>query len=117
VGTGLIWLPMGVIMLVSGNPWGLFVLIWGFTLISTIDNVLRTIFIGSSANLNPLLTFIAVFGGILAFGLIGVIFGPMLLVLFMTLLHVYELEYGGLLGKKSDLALDEPKFNIRRPRK
>jgi len=117
VGTGLIWLPLGVIMLVGGNPWGIFVLIWGFTLISTIDNVLRTFFIVNSANLNPLLTFIAVFGGILAFGLIGVIFGPMLLVLFLTLLHIYELEYGELLGNKNDLALDEPKFTNKRSKK
>ena len=72
--------------------------IWGMSLISTVDNVLRVVFIGSSANLNPLLTFISVFGGILAFGLIGVVFGPMLLVLFFTLLHVYELEYADMLG-------------------
>lgn len=110
VGTALIWLPMGVFMLVSGNPWGLFVLLWGFLIISTIDNLLRVIFIGSTANLNPLLTFISVFGGILAFGLIGAIFGPMLLVLFMTFLHVYELEYGQMLGNEHELGLNEPSY-------
>lgn len=93
VGTALVWFPMGVIMLAGGDLWGIFVLIWGFTLVSTVDNVLRVIFIGSSAKLNPLLTFVSVFGGILAFGLIGVVLGPMILVLFMTLLHVYEMEY------------------------
>ena len=110
VGTSIIWFPMGMIMLIGGNWWGLFVLIWGFSLISTVDNVLRIIFIGSSAKINPLLIFITVFGGMLAFGLIGVIFGPMLLVLFFTLLHVYELEYGEKLGVETDLGLDEPKF-------
>lgn len=110
VGTSIIWLPMGLIMLVSGNIWGLFILIWGFSLVSTVDNVLRVIFIGSSAKLNPLLTFISVFGGILAFGLIGVIFGPMLLVLFFTLLHIYELEYSEMLGDEEGLGLKEPSF-------
>jgi len=107
VGTSIIWLPIGLVMLASGNLWGIFVLIWGLSLISTVDNVLRVIFIGSTANLNPLLTFISIFGGILAFGLIGVIFGPMLLVLFFTLLHVYELEYAEILGDEASLALDE----------
>lgn len=99
IGTGMVWLPMGVFMLITGNPWGLFVLIWGAGLVSTIDNVLRVVFIGNSANLNPLLAFVSVFGGLLAFGLIGVVFGPMLLVLFLTFLHIYELEYSDMLNK------------------
>ena len=105
IGTGLVWLPMGAIMLLGGNIWGLFILIWGVGLIATVDNFLRVIFIGSSANLNPLLTFISVFGGILAFGLIGVILGPMLLVIFLTLLHFYELEYADKLGKADQIKL------------
>ena len=97
-------------MLISGNWWGLFVLGWGAGLVSTVDNLLRIVYIGTSAKLNPLLTFISVFGGIIAFGLIGVILGPMLLVLFMTLLHVYELEYDGVLGEEKDLGISEPIF-------
>lgn len=111
VGTSIIWFPMGLIMLIGGNWWGLFVLLWGFTLISTVDNLLRIIFIGSSAKINPLLIFITVFGGMLSFGLIGVIFGPMLLVLFFTFLHVYELEYAERLGREDELGLQEPTFD------
>jgi len=97
-------------MLLSGNWWGIFILVWGFTLVSTVDNLLRVVFLSNSSSLNPLLAFISIFGGILAFGLIGVIFGPMLLVLFMTLLHVYELEYADMLGKEADLGISEPKL-------
>ncbi len=111
LGSSLVWAPIGLFMLLSGNWWGLFILIWGAGLVSTVDNVLRVVFIGSSARLNPLLTFISVFGGLLAFGLIGVILGPMILVLFMTLLHVYQLEYDGMLGKEHELGLDEPIFS------
>lgn len=110
VGTSLVWLPMGLFMIFTGNWWGAFVLIWGATVVSTVDNVLRVIFIGSSARLNPLLTFLTVFGGILTFGLIGVILGPMFLVIFMTLLHVYELEYEDLFSDKKQLGFDEPHF-------
>lgn len=111
VGTAIVWLPMGLIMLAGGNWMGLFVLAWGAGLISTVDNLLRVIFIGATANINPLLIFLTIFGGILAFkGLIGVIFGPMLLVLFMTFLHIYELEYGGRLGNESEFGLKEPEI-------
>ena len=99
VGTGMIWLPIAISFIITGQIfWGIFLFLWGFFLISTIDNVVRVIFIGSSAKLNPLLTFIAVFGGILAFGLVGVVFGPMLLVMFVTLLQVYELEFAPVLA-------------------
>lgn len=110
IGTSIVWLPMGVIMLLSGNLWGVFVLIWGVSLVSTVDNVLRVVFLSSATNLNPLLTFISIFGGILAFGLIGVVFGPMLLVLFFTLLHIYELEYAEFLGNTEEMGLDDPVF-------
>jgi predicted PurR-regulated permease PerM len=114
VGTSMIWLPMGIFLLISGNIFGgLFVLGWGLCLVSTVDNLLRIIFIGATANLNPLLTFLAVFGGIIAFGLSGVIFGPMLVVMFLTLLHIYEREYAELLEDHQALKakthkLDQP---------
>ncbi|MCC6581953.1 MAG: AI-2E family transporter, partial [Phycisphaeraceae bacterium] len=99
VGTALVWLPAGLIMLASGNIFGgIFILAWGGGLVSTVDNLLRVVFIGSSAKLNPLVTFIAVFGGILAFDLIGVILGPMLIVLLFTLLEIYEMEYAEVLA-------------------
>jgi predicted PurR-regulated permease PerM len=110
VGTSIVWFPMGLIMLIAGNIWGVFILLWGFLLISTVDNVLRVIFIGSTAKINPLLTFVTVFGGMLAFGLIGVVYGPMLLVIFITLLHVYELEYADKLDKVTVAGLEEPKI-------
>lgn len=110
VGTAIVWLPMGLIMLAGGNWMGLFVLAWGAGLVSTVDNLLRVIFIGATANINPLLTFLTIFGGILAFGLIGVIFGPMLLVLFLTFLHIYELEYGDRLGNEAEFGLKEPEI-------
>jgi predicted PurR-regulated permease PerM len=51
--------------------------------------------------MNQLLTFLAVFGGILAFGLPGVIFGPLILNLFFAFLHIYEAEYDKVLHKHS----------------
>jgi predicted PurR-regulated permease PerM len=98
VGTTLVTLPVSLGVIISGSfGWGIFLAIWGLAVVTTVDNLVRIIFIGSTINLNPLLTFLAVFGGITAFGLPGVIIGPMVLVLFLTFLHIYESEYHAML--------------------
>ena len=93
-GATIIWLPAALLLIVNGHmvP-GVFLLIWGTLVVSTIDNIFQAFFIGNQANLNPLLVFMAVFGGIGLFGLLGVIFGPLILTIFFTFLHIYELEY------------------------
>jgi predicted PurR-regulated permease PerM len=97
-GTGVIWVPAGIILLVQGNyVGGIFLLAWGVLLISTVDNFLRAYFIGERTNMNQLLTFLAVIGGLWYFGLAGVIFGPLILNIFLTLLSIYESEYDNVL--------------------
>jgi predicted PurR-regulated permease PerM len=94
IGTGTIWFPAAIILFVTGNyAGGIFLLIWGFCLVSVIDNFISPYLIGTKSKMYPLLTFFVIVGGIVTFGLNGLIFGPLILVLFLTLLHVYELEY------------------------
>jgi predicted PurR-regulated permease PerM len=98
LGTSIIWFPASVILFATGNVFGgIFLFFWGILIVSTIDNFLRAFLIGGTTKTNQLLTFLAVFGGIGLFGLIGVIYGPLILTLFLTLLHVYEMEYDGVL--------------------
>ncbi len=85
--TFLIWLP-GVIWLgVQGQLWwqGAFLLVWGVLLISTIDNVLKPIFISQGTGLPFLLVFFGVLGGLLAFGSVGIVLGPVILSLLLVL--------------------------------
>lgn len=101
VGTSFIWLPTSLILIFSGSLFpGIFLFLWGLLLVSTVDNFLRAYLIGGRTNMNQLLTFLAVFGGIGMFGLVGVIFGPLILTLFFTFLHIYEIEYRPLLHHK-----------------
>ena len=100
VGTAAIWFPAALITGLSGNiPGGVFLGLWGLFLVGTVDNLVRPYLIGGKSHMYPLLTFFVVLGGILTFGLKGLIFGPLILVLLMTLLHVYELEYKNVLEK------------------
>jgi predicted PurR-regulated permease PerM len=54
-----------------------------------VDNLLRPFFISARTNIHPLLLFFAVLGGIQAFGLIGLIAGPLVVTFFLTLVEIY----------------------------
>ena len=93
-GATLIWLPAAILLIMNGQMFqGIFLLLWGTLFISTIDNIFSALFIGNRVKLNPMLVFLSVLGGIGLFGLVGIIFGPLILTIFLTFLHIYELEY------------------------
>lgn len=87
--------PMGPVVLWGGaavwlyaqgeTGWAIFMLVWGAVVISSIDNFLKPILIARGSTLSLGLIFLGVFGGVLAFGFIGVILGPVLLALGIAL--------------------------------
>ena len=89
-GTAFIWGPAGILLLIGGAILkGVILLGLGVFVISMVDNLLRPFFISSRTNIHPLLLFFAVLGGIQAFGLIGVVAGPLVATLFLTLIEIY----------------------------
>lgn len=89
-GTALIWGPTAVILLIGGAVLkGLILLGLGILVISMAENILRPLFISTRTNIHPLLLFFAVLGGIQAFGLIGLVAGPLIATLFLTLVEIY----------------------------
>lgn len=94
LGAALVWLPMGIIMLVLGNIWqGLLIIIFGALIVSTIDNFLRPRLVGKETSLHPILVFLSTLGGIALFGLVGILLGPVIIVLFVSLLDIYQIEF------------------------
>ncbi len=86
VGAPLVWIPAGLWLLSSGKTfWGVFLLLWGGVVISGADTLIRPYFIARGAKLPFLLTMLGVLGGALAFGLLGVFMGPVLLGVGFTL--------------------------------
>jgi predicted PurR-regulated permease PerM len=85
-GAGIVWVP-AVIYLAATSQWGwaLFMLIWG-VVVSTSDNLMRPLLISHQVPVSVLAVFIGVIGGLSAFGLIGVIVGPVLLTVLVALL-------------------------------
>lgn len=89
-GTALIWAPAALLLLIGGAILKGFILLGvGVFVISIVDNLLRPFFISSRTNIHPLILFFAVLGGIHAFGLIGLVAGPLIVTLFLTLIEIY----------------------------
>lgn len=94
VGTTIVWIPAGIIMLLLGNIWqGVFILIMGAGVISVIDNILRPKLVGRDTEMHPLMVFFATLGGISLFGLPGFIIGPIIVALFLALGEIYSIEF------------------------
>ena len=100
IGTGFIWFPAGIYLLVIGKIWqGIFMLIWGFGVISTVDNAIRAYMIKGKAEVHPIFVIFSLLGGISLFGFWGILFGPLIISLAVTIMHIYELEYAEVLEK------------------
>lgn len=95
IGAPVIWLPAGLWLLASGETgWGIFMLAWGGGVISMSDNFVRPYFIARGAQLPFLLTMLGVLGGAIAFGLLGVFVGPVLLAVGFTLVAEWSSRPG-----------------------
>jgi len=89
-GAALVWVPAVVFLLATSQwGWALFMLIWGMG-VSVSDNLMRPFLISRQAPVSVLAVFIGVIGGISAFGMIGVIIGPVLLTVIATLLRFLD---------------------------
>ena len=79
-GPPIIWIPVALWLFSQGSPgWGVFMLLWGVLGISGVDNFLRPYLISQGSNLPFVLIFCGVIGGAMAFGMVGVFLGPILL--------------------------------------
>ena len=86
IGAPVVWIPATLWLLGTGHTgWGIFLGIYGLFFISGSDNVIRPYFIARGAQLPFLLTILGVLGGALAFGLLGIFLGPVLLGVGFTL--------------------------------
>ncbi len=88
IGPPVIWIPASLWLLSSGNMVsGIFLGLWGGIVISGADSLIRPYFIARGAHLPYLLTMLGVLGGALAFGLLGIFVGPVLLGVGYTLVN------------------------------
>ena len=109
IGAPLVWLPSSLWLLTHGHTgWGIFLALYGTMFISGSDNVIRPYFIARGAKLPFLLTLLGVLGGALAFGLLGIFLGPVLLGVGFTLVVEFTrpVRHPGAADDTADLTLD-----------
>ncbi|MDR1456329.1 MAG: AI-2E family transporter [Tannerella sp.] len=94
VGTGLVWVPLAVYLLVAGR-WEMAIGLTAYSLVIliNIDNVIRFLLQKYLADTHPLITVFGVILGLSVFGFWGVVFGPLLLSLFFLLVDMFKREY------------------------
>ncbi|MCR8561535.1 AI-2E family transporter [Mucilaginibacter sp. BJC16-A38] len=91
VGAPTLTIPAGIILIAGGHSVkGILLMAYGLLFIGNIDNVLRMIINKRVGNTHPIISIIGVFIGIPLFGILGLVFGPLLLSYFLLLLEIYE---------------------------
>jgi predicted PurR-regulated permease PerM len=90
IGISLVAWPVGILLIVSGNVWqGVFVIVAFLLVVASIDNILRPYLIPKGAQLNPALVILSVIGGLRVMGIIGALYGPVVMILLVTSIDVY----------------------------
>jgi len=93
IGAPVVWIPAAVWLLANGSTgWGIFMALYGAFGISSVDNFIRPWLIARGADLPLLLTVLGALGGALAFGLLGLFLGPVLLAVAYTLTKEWSQE-------------------------
>ena len=94
LGSPLGWVPAVVWLFYTGAPTWQWVgmLVYGVVVISGIDNVVKPLLLRGTAQIHPLLGFLSILGGVLAFGAFGFLVGPVILSLVLSAMRIYRLD-------------------------
>jgi predicted PurR-regulated permease PerM len=91
LGAFLVWVPAAIFLAVTGHPVkAILLVLWGTLVIGMVDNLLRPKLVGDRTRLHELLVFFAVLGGLQVFGVLGIVFGPVVLAITMALVDVFR---------------------------
>ena len=83
------------------GAWG--ILIYGLVVVGSTDNIIRLFLLKKLDNVHPLITLIGVIVGVPLFGFIGLIFGPLLISLFLVVVRIYKKEFRALIDEEKIL--------------
>jgi predicted PurR-regulated permease PerM len=112
VGVFLLWIPIGIYMIASGEiAIAIAFILYNAIIVSNIDNLLLTYIVSKKTNLSPVFALISSIGGLFLFGVIGLVLGPLIFAYFIILVDLYREK--NLLGLFS--SDDEVKQEVKTP--
>ncbi len=91
IGTPMILIPGAIYLAVTGQ-WksAIFLAVWALAVVASIDNLIRPLFISGGSKVHLLIVFVGVIGGLAAWGVLGLFFGPLLISMFVFFLDSYR---------------------------
>ncbi len=93
LGSPLGWVPACVYLSLTAETWqAVGLLVYGVVLISGIDNVVKPMLLQGSAQIHPMLGFLSILGGVLAYGVTGFLVGPVILSLVLSAIRIYRMD-------------------------
>ena len=94
IGTSLVWMPVCAILAFQGRvPWAIFVALWCGILVGLSDNIIKPLVMKNGVEMHTALVFLSLLGGLAAFGLVGIILGPLAISLLLALLRMYRRDF------------------------
>ncbi len=118
IGSGLVWLPAAIYLLAAGRIGaGVGLLLWCGVVVGTLDNLMRPWLVGRDTRMPDLMILLGTLGGLFAFGMAGVLIGPIVAALFITVWELYgesfrdilpATAFGGSAGTRREPAEDAP---------
>lgn len=103
LGIGLVWVPASIVLVANGHTMaGVLLAAFCGLIVSSIDNVLRPRLVGRDTKLPDLLILVSTLGGVVMFGMLGLIVGPILAALFVTVWEIYGRVFADVLPARTD---------------
>ncbi len=94
IGASVVFVPAAAIILIQGKiGLGIGFLVYNVFYSSIMEYLIKPRVIGEGMQMNSVLVFIGIIGGIKLFGILGIIYGPLIITIFLTLAEIYRLEY------------------------
>ncbi|MGB5737521.1 MAG: AI-2E family transporter [Thiohalocapsa sp.] len=113
IGSAAVWVPASVILMAQGSLGaGIGLFAFCALVVGSIDNLLRPILVGKDTNMHELMIFFGTLGGLFMFGMSGLLIGPLIASLFLTIWDIYGVAFKDFLpavGIASDALAEKPK--------
>jgi predicted PurR-regulated permease PerM len=94
VGIGAVFIPAAIFLFLQGRPAaGVFFLIFYIILSGSIEYLFKPRLVGQRVRMHTLVVFLSIIGGLKLFGILGIIYGPLVVMAFLTLAEIYQASY------------------------
>jgi predicted PurR-regulated permease PerM len=113
IGSAVVWVPASIILIVQGSVVaGFGLLLFCALVVGSIDNLLRPILVGKDTNMHELMIFFGTLGGLFTFGMSGLLIGPVIASLFLTIWEIYGEAFHDVLPEVGEETMEAPSHAI-----